>query len=71
MDTNATQYKAFMVRFWREADGSLRATVHDPHNNVRAGFTSQAALLTFLTEQISQIGTADSRENQILTGRQR
>ena len=62
MDGIDDGYTDYMLRFWREADGSLRATVQDPHSGERRGFTSQRELLHFLTHQLQRFEPRTNKE---------
>jgi hypothetical protein len=57
---DAHNYRAFMLRFWRENVNSLwRGSLEDPHSGERLSFASAERLLAYLAEQLK-------REDEVL-----
>ncbi len=48
-------YQSYLLRIWCEADGTLRATLQNPHNGEQYAFADSADLLTYLAEQCEQL----------------
>lgn len=43
------EYLAYLLRMWRDrADGPWRATLEDPHQREKVGFSSIKELITYL-----------------------
>ena len=64
MDENDNHYTAYMLRYWREADGSLRATLQNPHSGERRSFANQADLLAFLADQLCNQPTSNPTKGE-------
>ncbi len=48
------RYRAFLLRLWQERSGGewiWRASLEDPHSNVRKGFADLEQLSAYLKEQ--------------------
>ena len=54
MDDSQRRYRAFLLRIWQERNQGewvWRASLEDPHGNVRVGFSSLERLSAYLKEQ--------------------
>ena len=57
------RYRAFLLRLWQERSGGQwiwRASLEDPHSNVRKGFADLERLYTYLREQTEEGANEES-----------
>jgi hypothetical protein len=55
------RYRAFLLRLWQERSGGQwvwRASLEDPHSNVRQGFADLERLSAYL-EELTEEGTME------------